>query len=187
MIVLPFFTINCNFYYFYKAIPTNHMTEKEELTATSRSLRGTVIDEWIYLEKAIERFIVNHLSSDKNKRYEIMGILTDRLSFESKRQAFKSILDGDDDIESDHKKGKKRPHAELIEEIRKVNIDRNNFAHYYLDNSADAVILFKQTGEVSFFEMRDKPIKKTYTKEKFLDLINRIQACTHAIVKTAVK
>ena len=128
--------------------------------------RGSIINEWIMLEKAIENYIVRYLSTDTNKQIEIAELLLDRIGFDMKRGVFKAILDKKAE-ENGFKKTKnnKAPHAKLIENLRLINIKRNHFAHYMgvYDESA----LSDYPEKITLIEFRDQARRITYTQKEY--------------------
>jgi hypothetical protein len=98
----------------------------------NHAARGKVINEFCLLEQAIEWFIVSHFVTVPGYKVAIKHILLDRMTFETKRGILKHLLD----LKSVKKDGftktknNSSPYAKLVDEIRRLNDIRNEFAHY---------------------------------------------------------
>ena len=145
----------------------------QDLVDLSVFYRGSIITEWIHLEKYIESYILNYFTKDTEKQLELAQLLINRLNFESKRSVFKTILEKKAIINGFKKtKSNSYPDSELLDEIRKINLERNYFAHYVIDYSEDAVIL--SPNQITLMEFRDKTVQKAYTQKDYLKLRSRI-------------
>jgi hypothetical protein len=135
--------------------------------------RGSIINEWIHLEKAIEGYICHYFTQDISKQEELFNVLVDRLTFDSKRLVLKTLLDRNSELNG-FKKTKKNsyPYSDLMEELRKINLERNYFAHYLFDYSNHAIINCDK--QLTLLEFRDKTKRKTYKEEEYVQLRQRI-------------
>jgi hypothetical protein len=108
---------------------------------------------------------------------DFKNIILDRLTFESKRTALKTLLDVKA-IKSGFVKTNSNsfPTSKLIEEIRLVNFERINFAHY-----VHMVPWSKDDSIITLVEHRDSIKFKSYTLEKFNKIIERIQKATDEV------
>lgn len=136
-------------------------------------LRGKFLNEYTFLEKAIEFCLISHFISDKDKQLMFVEIVLDRMTFEAKRTALKALLDRKATDNGFIKtKNNKYPFGKLFDEIRILNDQRNCFAHYHLvlppiDSQENYVIGLSQ--------YRDKLNYLLYTQELFDKWIVRIK------------
>lgn len=133
--------------------------------------RGKLIDEFCFLEFAIEKYLVRYFLDEPDARRRLKNLILDRLTFEAKRTALKAMLD---EYEKKHgfikTKNNTYPHAKLLDEIRLLNDQRNYFAHYYL-----AIPQEKPHLIICLAEYRDYVKTHDYTIEKFDSIIDRIK------------
>lgn len=146
--------------------------------------RGLIIDEFINLELSLTKYLTKYFLGATNERdYAFQVIILDRLTFEHKRASFKSVIDAI----SKHrgfKKTKSTPskYKSLLEDIRRLNDFRNQFAHYFIVG----VFLIDKKKTVVLTELRDgiKPISYTEDDiENKLDLIKQIVNTIEDMIK----
>jgi hypothetical protein len=140
-------------------------------------LRGLVINEFCGLESGLQRYIATYFLGDSDSRKEFSNIILDRLTFEAKRTSLKTILDKKA-IEKGFVKTKnnKWPHAQFLDEIRRLNDHRNYFAHY--------LMTMPQTPTdkaIGLAEFRDNLKIITYTDDEIQKLLTDITTTYHAI------
>ena len=141
--------------------------------------RGVFIGQFAELELAISSFLSLYFipSGDNN---DLSSILIDRLTFESKRTAYKTVLDKialkNGFIKA---KNNKYPYSELLDEIRKLNEIRIQFAHYYL---ADADM--DKGHVIKLIEFRNSGAIWVYSQEKFDSVFERLFQATRDVFKS---
>ena len=141
--------------------------------------RGVFIGQFAELELVMGSFLSLYFvpSGDGN---DIMSILIDRLTFESKRTAYKAVLDKIAVKNGFVKtKNNKYAYSELLDEIRKLNEIRIQFAHYYL---ADADM--DKGHVIALVEFRNSPSVYEYSQEMFDIIFERLENATKAVLKT---
>ncbi|SHN30508.1 hypothetical protein SAMN05216524_10942 [Mucilaginibacter sp. OK098] len=128
--------------------------------------RGFLLAQFAALETTIDVYIASYFI-DSDKKYDLMNIILNRLTFEAKRTALKTILDRKtpDFIKT---KNNTWPSSKFIEELRLLNNERNIFAHY--------VDTFKEseTAIISLMEFRDKSKIVEYDWSKYELIVKRI-------------
>lgn len=140
-------------------------------------LRGFLINEFSGLEKSLERYIGIYVLGESGDLDRLINIILDRLTFEAKRTAFKTIRNNIA-IENGFVKNKsnKYPDSDLIHEIRRINDHRIYFAHFMIvmpDINSDKVI--------SLVEFRDSTKIISYTEDEYNKLIADIKNAYDAI------
>lgn len=153
----------------------------KEITEFSIAFRGSVLNECIFLEKAIDDFIAKDISPDEKIQTRIFQILLDRMTFEGKITAFSAILDDAQDKAGFIKTRKTGyPHKELIDNIKRIKNERNYFAHYVAWLQPEALKFYPNVGFINF---RDKGVIEWYNEENVMALI----ALIHKVVKEIYK
>jgi hypothetical protein len=143
-------------------------------------IRGYFIDRFTNLEQMMDMYLARYFfKGDNPKAIETRTILIDRLTFESKKNALKYLLDAKSD--RDFKAGKYGNHnknyKKLVEDIVKLGKIRNYFAHYQAmlpSGQNDGILVRLVEGRDTF-----KVIK--YTTSQFEGHINTIYKCFLAI------
>lgn len=143
--------------------------------------RGQLISEFTVLEIAIEYYLAEHFVFDSSMQNSFRSIILNRMTFESKRSSFKTILE-QKAIDSGFTKTKSNtyPHGKFLDEIRRLNDERNYFAHYTLVGNSD---FDKNQYVIGLAEFRDSTKYKWYTIEDFNALIRRIRKATNDVLK----
>lgn len=152
----------------------------EEWMSYAHFYRGQLINEFTILEIAIEYYLAEHFTDSSDKQDELRSIIFNRMTFESKRTSFKTILE-QKAISKGFVKNKSNsfPKQKLLEEIRRLNDNRNHFAHYTLVANDK----FIDNGYViGLAEFRDSTKYKWYTKEEFKSIIERIRNATNEVL-----
>ena len=153
-------------------IPTGK--DLEEYFYNASYYRGKLINDFCNLELAIERYLVRYFLDKTTERRELKNLILDRLTFEAKRTALKTMLDSYEEKRGFIKtKSNKYPQSDLLNEIRLLNDQRNYFAHYYL-----AIPVKEEKLVICLAEYRDFVKTHKYTEEKFNAIIERIQSAT---------
>ncbi len=137
---------------------------EDELIALGIKYRGTIIDECAALEKWIESYIAMYFTWNGERAFEMLELVLDRLTFDSKIGVFEAML------KKKHKDQFKKLYDKLMSELRIIKDERNKFAHYnqHLENSEQIVILSSY---------RNSHTLHKYTNDDFVRLINRIERC----------
>jgi len=145
--------------------------------------RGYFISKFTEVETAISAFLTlyflkgSELSSDG-----LLTIVVDRLTFESKRAAYKAVLD-DHSVNVDgfvKTKNNKWPYANLFDEIRQLNEVRIQYAHYLMDEDRFG----EDNAVITLIEFRDSPKVHEYTQKEFDKLIEKIEKVENQINET---
>lgn len=122
------------------------MTEEEFKQMADRAyyIRGLVINESIYIEKAIEYFIATHYCGETESRdLMVEELLTNEVTFRTKILAFKNII-------TNNYVDWKYDNSEVIGNLERIARDRNILAHEVLDTSKFGTINFIVTRELNF-------------------------------------
>lgn len=146
---------------------------------SSHEYRGYAINEFTKLEKALDQYILIYFIPHQNNMQSPMHeIILDRLTFESKRTAVKSILDKkSDDTGFIKTKNNSYPYGKLFDEVRKLIDLRNNFAHFL-----DAYDSAEPKSVITLIKFRDKTDIIRYEQSEFDDLIFRIKKTTEDVL-----
>ncbi|HTD97992.1 MAG TPA: hypothetical protein VK668_01845 [Mucilaginibacter sp.] len=141
--------------------------------------RGNLINKFSGFEKAVEYFIGNYFMAGNLKLNEMMNVLLDRMTFESKRTAFKAILDKKE-LDKGFIKTKNNSfhHSEFFNEIRLLNDQRNYFAHYVLVISSEA-----KDKIIGLAEFRDSMNIIWYSLPEYNAIIHRVYTVTEKVRK----
>jgi hypothetical protein len=146
---------------------------EEPIKKDKHYYRGFLLAQFAALEATIDVYIASYYIDSDNK-YDLMNVVLNRLTFEAKRTALKTILDRKtpDFVKT---KNNTWPSAKFIEELRLLNNERNIFAHY--------VDTFKvsETAIISLMQFRDKSQVVEYDRPKYLSIVNRILAALHKL------
>lgn len=145
---------------------------------TPDEYRGYFISEFAKLERVIDIFFAHYFIRDNNPKYhnELISILIDRISFESKRDALKVVLDLIYLDKTAHNGGKKvKEFKVLLDEIGKAARIRNYYAHYLSTNLRDETIA------ISLVQFRNSSNIIVYTKDEFNNQISQINKCAKAV------
>lgn len=157
---------------------------------TQYEYRGYFIDKFSELEQAMDKFLADYfVPYDESFANELTEILIDRINFEGKRTAIRFIFERLEvtnkirGIDATPKSVKKN----ILEDIRRLSLVRNYFAHYqsldisslsYLDLTKDikgiVIILMQQRDETSYI---------TYTEEDYYKEIDKIEQSKTALLK----
>ena len=130
--------------------------------------RGFLISEFAQLEKAIDYYICKYFLTEEIKVYEMMQVITDRLTFEAKRTALKNLLDKKSLASGFVKTNSKSwPSSSFLEELRLLNLERNIFAHY-------PTFLTDKNSLICLIEFRDTESILSYDSKKYYSIFERI-------------
>jgi hypothetical protein len=143
--------------------------------------RGLFISRFATLEKSIDIYLAAEFS-ERGKIEGLSQIIIDRLTFENKRTALRTILDKKSIADGFKKTNSKSfPSGKFIEELRILQMHRNYFAHYHTSvNTAQPDSL------ISLIEFRDSRTILHYNQEKLFGLIERIDEAVAKLVKNTM-
>jgi hypothetical protein len=139
--------------------------------------RGKLIDTFNTLEKTIENYICGYFGISNSKVIEFCNVVLDRLTFESKKACFLSLMNAQSENKGFIKtKNNSWPNSKLFKQLNEAQDERNAFAHYYLSTPG------KDNGTIiSLIEYRDKGETHGYTQKEYDAILNRISKCTEEI------
>jgi len=139
--------------------------------------RGTVINSFTTLERTIEQILTSHFITNKKKINDFVYIILDRMTFESKRTSLKALNEKREKFKGFMKtKNNRYPNSKIFEEIRLLQEERNQFAHFTI------MIPIEETNYViGLAYLRDGFVPKWYTLEDIENLNNRIAEATNKI------
>lgn len=126
--------------------------------------RGVLINQVILLERLMDKYISEYFCNIPDKATELMDMIlaTKRITFDSKAQVFRTILDN---LYPD----KKKENSAIAKNLQFIAEERNMLAHYFLDTSPDILSNFsEENGAFTLLK-----IEKTRTREIFS--FNRIR------------
>ena len=130
-------------------------------------VRGAVLGECITMERLMDEYISDYFCPEPNKKAELMDIVicTKRITFESKAQILRCILDKKD---LNNKKENKKIFNDLIDIAEK----RNMLAHYMSDATDQAIINYLNDKEtitlLKFDKIRESQVFKRSDIEALL-------------------
>ena len=155
--------------------------EEYDFLKTSIYYRGLYIDKFSGFEKSLDFALTNYFTNDANKQIDMMQIIFERMTFESKRTSLKALFDKKCKNEGFVKtKNKKYPHNKLFDEIRRLNDHRNYFAHYImlpiLKDKFDTDVLH-------LVSVRDGIEMKIYSKFDINKMIEDLDSCTVEVLR----
>ncbi|GAC1308104.1 MAG: hypothetical protein NVSMB24_21210 [Mucilaginibacter sp.] len=140
--------------------------------------RGYFIHEFAKMEYEIDYYLASYFVGESPMQNDLISILIDRIPFESKTKAFKTLLD----IKYPKENGKHgKSFKKLLDEIGKSARLRNQFAHYHSVN-------FITDGlAIALFEFRDTPKMIQFSITDFNAKIDSIRSCALEIGKLRKK
>jgi hypothetical protein len=164
-----------------------HEQKYNHIVQTTIKMRGVVLHQMSHLEKAIDNYIIYHLT-DRNDEFKVsqMQLLIfgdNRITLESKRQIFTNIAENHDSKwyksyqpirKIQAKKGTILMNKDLVYVIEQ----RNVFAHCVPATTQKA---YDNLNEVGFLKFKDKPEHIFYSNEKFIELETTIVALSRYI------
>ncbi|HWZ02014.1 MAG TPA: hypothetical protein VNX40_00315 [Mucilaginibacter sp.] len=141
--------------------------------------RGLFISKFSMVELFMDAAICFYFTRDEEMAKDLIFMVINRLTFESKRTAFKAILEKISIADGFKKtKNNKWPYSELLNEIRLLNDHRIYFAHY-------AIFGGKSTDEnvIELMEYRDQKKRIIYSKAEYYKLIKRLGNVISQVMK----
>ncbi|MGN7785830.1 hypothetical protein ACTJIJ_14985 [Niabella sp. 22666] len=148
-------------------------------------IRGKVIAHFAMFEKNIESLLAAEFVSAPKDRSRMQNIIFDRMTFESKRTALKTLL-LKRAIEEGFKPSKKHghPNKKLIDELSYLNTVRNQFAHYPTMHATNKL---EYSHAIGLAEYRDSPNVKWFTFEEIDEIIERINLAKTEVLQLTRK
>lgn len=132
--------------------------------------RGVIINETIMLERIIDEIMCRHFCEYIQKADELMTfVFGSRMTFDNKIQVFKLIT-------QIHNPKFLEDNPTIINDIIKVNQERNVFAHYWLKTGSDLSELLKENKTV-FIKFKNDNDYVIYDEDKFINSVHMIQNC----------
>lgn len=131
-------------------------------------IRGTLINEIVVLERMVDSYLCTYFCDKEQKRADLLNVVmaTERITFESKRQILKVIME-----KHDPKTVSDNP--DIFKDIQYIGEQRNMLAHYLLYFTPDTEKLLKeQTFTLARF--RNGVTYETFDKERGTRLITLI-------------
>jgi hypothetical protein len=139
--------------------------------------RGKFIEVFNTLEKTIENYLMGFFKLQGDLVHDFANIILDRLTFESKKGAFNTIMNRKA-AENGFLKTQNNswPHGKLFKDIQECQDERNAFAHYFVltPNEDDGTI-------IALTEFRDGVKVHGYTKIEYEALIKKMEVATRDI------
>ena len=138
--------------------------------------RGSVLNEIITLERLMDNYISSYFCDTEEKRKELMALImcTERITFDSKRQVFETIM--------------QRRHPEVYSKNKKTlnylsNImqERNKLAHYMLMYSEDAANGLDNK-EFTLVRFKNVVTHEVFGEPRITELINKVHKCMEIII-----
>ena len=139
-------------------------------------LRGGLMNSVAHLEIVIDSFLAHHFCKSDREFKDFMTLVlpSNILIFENKSIIFKKI------VESYYPSLKKEApnYHGMLEKIRKR---RNEFAHYPLDITPEAIQSFLETSDIILLDSSKNQVR--YTPKDIIHLTNDIQLLSNKIAK----
>jgi hypothetical protein len=130
--------------------------------------RGVIINETILLERQIDTYISKYFCKDPDKQKELMELIicTDRITFSSKQQVLKVLLEKNNpNFLNDNEN--------ILKDITTITEHRNIFAHYWLVTS-DEMAKWVNEKKTVFIKFKNTIDYIEYDKDKMSDILNKI-------------
>jgi hypothetical protein len=148
--------------------------EFKQMAERAYYIRGLVINESIFIEKAIEYFIATHFCLEtENRDLFVEQILTDNINLSAKINMFKKIINLKYENWS-----LDNPH--IFKNLDKICTDRNILAHEVLDTSKYGLKRFMLNKELNFVKL-NRPKRTVFDinygdeiKQKISDTLSKI-------------
>jgi tRNA G18 (ribose-2'-O)-methylase SpoU len=149
--------------------PQNSTSEDyQEYTKIAFLRRGSIINEAILLERQIDTYISKHFCKDEEKQKELMELIicTDRITFSSKHQVLKVLLEK-------YNPEFLKVNENILKDITTIIEHRNIFAHYWLVTS-DEMVKWAAEGKTVFIRFKNTIDYIEYDKDKMAEIFNKI-------------
>jgi hypothetical protein len=144
----------------------------------STELRGRIIEQAITLERYMDYYIASHFCKDNNLRREFMSLIvsTDRITFESKRQVLKVLIET-------YNKDFSAANPKIFSDLIKIMENRNQLAHYMINPSEESQKKFTNNGTITFKKFKNDLQDVEYSKQHVEELSNLISHYTDKLKK----
>jgi hypothetical protein len=156
------------------------LKDLEEYLENANKWRGNIISRFNQLEGTLGFVLAHYFLKGDEKLTELLNSIIDRLSFEQKRSSLKAIIDKID-VKDGFKKTKNNswPSNKNFDRIRRLNDQRNYFAHY-----EDVSFRGKHNKVIGLTMRRDEVSPKiiSYTKDELNSIIKDINECEQYLV-----
>jgi hypothetical protein len=142
-------------------------------------VRGTVLGECITMERLMDEYIAGYFCNSVEKKMELMDIIicTKRVTYESKAQILRAILDR-------QKPTMKSENKKIFNELMFIAERRNMLAHYLIDVSDQAIVDFlptRTTITLTKFENVRSPVK--FERTDIEELIGKVHKITEMFIR----
>jgi len=145
----------------------------EEKLENPHYYRGVFISRFALMETTLDNWLSSNFSDDINKRIQLIELLIDRLTFEAKRTAVKTLLEKRAKKNGFVKtKNNRWSHSTLLDNLRFINEYRIYFAHYAMQ---DKTCTHERL--VGLLQMRDNKNVKWISKIQYDELMSKISQC----------
>lgn len=137
-------------------------------------IRGMVINESIYIEKALEYYIATHYCGDTPMRDKMIeNFLTNDVQFKGKVNAFRRIVKTIDQawLEKNN---------EILENLNRIIKDRNILAHEVLDTSAYGKQQYEMHKQINFTKF-DRVERSVFSEEYVKEIKEILRNTSHKI------
>lgn len=143
------------------------ITEKEayEIMAPRiAELRGSILNEVVYLERLMDEYLCRHFCSDKSKRLDLLSFLmaTDRITFDNKRGILKILMERDN-------KPFVLNNKSIFSDLETIMKERNFLAHTLFDSSLDGYNSFLKN-EFKFIRFKNSIERSVYNDTKMKNI-----------------
>lgn len=140
----------------------------------ANTIRGLVIARFCSLEYCIVDNLTTLFSDDPQQEKDMLEVLIERMSFEEKRQALKQMLQRRNEVNNTDLKN---DYIQLMNEIQKLIVIRNRFAHYPTAKVFD----LKSQYVITLKKYKDGIDYLKFTQDDIDDLLNKISNAEHKL------
>lgn|GEM_PF-3739118 len=141
--------------------------------------RGLVLHAFIYLENDMSACLAEFFSGNNDYYWTFMEVIGDRMTFESKRASLKFLMERIETKQGFIKtKNNRYKCADLFNELRLLNDQRNYFAHYIFYNMPS-----RKEYAIVLTDYRDNGNEHFYIEEDIDKLLIRIDTAKKSIVE----
>jgi hypothetical protein len=153
--------------------------------------RGFFISQFAELEVSIDMFLAYYfIPNDQNCAMELIEILMDKITFENKRTALRSIFERKE--LTSEKIGKKKViqksiYKKLLDDIKKLSVVRDYFTHYKAIDFDYSELYSPRIKDkditIELIKLSADNDTIIYTNAKFYGEIDKIRKCRELFIK----
>ena len=151
-----------------------------ELIEYGATIRGKVISRFILLEDVINLFLTFQFSGEKEGILLESLFTTNKITFDSKRKLFISIINKHHAGFANINKGDKKSPG-ITTRLQLLSEERNVFAHNSLDTGKESVRSFYDKKTLTFGKFLGDANPKIYTQKQVSDLLYRFTVAINLI------